>query len=118
VLATLALSLLQLVFVSAGQIGELQRVDRTQLGIPLLEGVGIEQEINPVSRPEPEMVGAFRANSGVPVQLFRIDQLLTLWALNPKVFRNLNVAVLVRIPGPKLGTALEKFSHRRPASNR
>src|SRR5687768_5776755 len=59
------------------------------------------------------MIAALGTDPSVAVQLLRVDQLLTLRALDPQVLGDLDLAVLVSLPRTEIDTALEKVSHRR-----
>src|SRR5215212_3569058 len=60
------------------------------------------------------MVGTFWADLGAALELARVDQLAAARAFDPQVLRDLKIgALLVRLFGTKLASALEEIPHRR-----
>jgi len=63
---------------------EMQRVQRADGRVPLLEAARVHQQFNAGPRPDAEMMLASRADAGVSIQLLLVDALLAVVALDPE----------------------------------
>src|SRR5262245_58153198 len=78
------------------------------------EGTWIDELDDALTGAQAEVIAAFRADTKRTFQLPSVDQLATLGALDPQIFRDLQLApFFFGFFGTKLRPALEEIPHRR-----
>src|SRR5690606_18646878 len=94
-LAGLRLRARDLVRVWTLTILELERILRTQSGIPLDEAAGIGQQADALPGSQPEVMTAFRADPGAAIELLGVDQLAAFRTLHPEILRDHVIAAVI-----------------------
>src|SRR5690606_3886471 len=117
ILAGLFPGLFHLFGVGTLPVDELEGVLGPKPGIPLLEGIFVDQETDPLAGAQPEVMPAFRAHATLSLAPAAIEQPGAPGALDPQIFGDLLLAVLAALvtteQRPELTLALEEISHDR-----